>query len=277
MIEPYGARKPGWLDSKVIHATSRLPNNWLGLRIAIGTRRIVTSRLPDDNGLDVVRWGVRLRLHPRCNMCEKGALFTPQMYEVPERAELRSEIEKAKSVSRAFVFIDIGANVGLFSFFVASCASPNAKIIAIEPDPENLRRLQFNVAANPGIPIRVLPLALGETAGKVVLQIDDSDRGSTRTRPLSAEFPTSGPIVECRSLLSILKEEVTYVDALKIDVEGNEDAILSTFFREADASLWPKLIIVEDVSGRVSSELTRHGYAIETRTKLNIVMRRSVG
>ena len=79
MTEPYGARTPGWLDRTVIAATSRLPDNWLGLRVAIGLRRLVTMRIPDDNGLDVVRWGLRMRLHPRRNGCEKGALFTPQM------------------------------------------------------------------------------------------------------------------------------------------------------------------------------------------------------
>src|SRR5437762_10633172 len=134
MTKPYGGRIPGWLDSRVFAATSRLPNNWLGLRTAIALRRIVTSRLADDNGFDVVRWGMRMRLHPLHNGCEKGALFTPQMYEVPERQELLLEVEKASALGRTFQFIDIGANVGLFSLFVASCAKSNANIIAIEPE-----------------------------------------------------------------------------------------------------------------------------------------------
>jgi FkbM family methyltransferase len=90
------------------------------------------------------------------------------MYEAPERAELVSEIDKAKGLGRTFVFVDIGAKVGLFSLFVASYAGTNAKILAIEPEPENLRRLRFNVAANPDIPIQVIALALGESAGRVV-------------------------------------------------------------------------------------------------------------
>jgi hypothetical protein len=56
-----------------------------------------------------------MRLHPRRNGCEKGALFTPQMYETGERKELFADIDKAKAASRPFIFIDIGANVGLFS------------------------------------------------------------------------------------------------------------------------------------------------------------------
>jgi hypothetical protein len=149
MTEPYGAHAPAWLDRMVIGITSRLPDNWLGLRLAIGLRRIVTMRLAPDDGLDVVRWGLRMRLHPCRNGCEKGALFIPQMYEAPERAELFAEVDKARATGRTFVFVDIGANVGLFSLLVASYAGSNAKILAIEPEPENASRLRFNVSANP--------------------------------------------------------------------------------------------------------------------------------
>jgi hypothetical protein len=168
-VLPYGAQHPRLIDRAVIAATSSLPNNWLGLRLAIGLRRVVTMRMSGDSGLDVERWGLRMRLHPRRNGCEKGLLFTPQMYETTERAELTTEISKAAASGRPFVFVDIGANVGLFSLFVASQAGANAKILAIEPEPENVRRLRFNVAANPDAPIRVLPIALGEATGMVAL------------------------------------------------------------------------------------------------------------
>ena len=136
-----------------------MPANWLGMRLAIGLRRIVMKRLPEDGGVDVKRWGLRLRLHPRHNGCEKGLLFTPQFYEAGERAALAAWIAKARTAGQPFVFVDIGANVGLFSFFVASCAGANARILAIEPERENLRRLRFNIEANAGLPIQVLPRA----------------------------------------------------------------------------------------------------------------------
>ncbi len=93
----FGALVPGSFDRAVIALTSRLPDNWLGLRLAIVLRRLVTMRLAyPDGALDVVRWGVRLRLHPRDNGCEKNLLFTPQMYEPAERAELAAEIDRAR-------------------------------------------------------------------------------------------------------------------------------------------------------------------------------------
>jgi FkbM family methyltransferase len=278
MSDAYGTRAPGWLDRIVIAATSRLPDNWLGLRLAIGLRRIVTMRLTGDDGLDVEHWGLRLRLHPRHNGCEKGVLFTPQMYEVPERKELFADIDKAKAAGRMFQFVDIGANVGLFSFLVASYAGATAKILAIEPEPENLKRLRFNIAANTGIPIRVMALALGESAGTVALEIDRRDKGGTYTRPLSGDEP-AGTGVECRPLLDVLQQEgVQHIDALKIDVEGMEDRILIPFFNDAPQSLWPSLIIIEDTSDSWSSDLffflAERGYTIAQRSKLNAMMRR---
>jgi FkbM family methyltransferase len=277
---PDGAA-PSRLDRLIIALTSGLPNSWLGLRTAILLRRAVTMRLAGDTGLDVERWGLRMRLHPRGNGCEKGLLFTPQMYEVGERAELAADIAKVTATSRQFVFVDIGANVGLFSMFVASRAGGNANILAFEPEPENVRRLRFNVEANPGVPIRIFAVALGETTGSALLVPHARDRGATQTT-LSADIGTDPPDsirVPCRVLLEVLTEErLERIDALKIDVEGQEDRILSPFFRQAPREMWPRLLIIEDSSGvwrsDLFSELKALGYAISSRTKLNVMMRR---
>jgi FkbM family methyltransferase len=278
MNEPFGARRPGWCDRAVIAVTSRLPDNWLGLRLSIGLRRIVMMRLTDDEGLDVERWGVRLRLHPRRNGCEKGALFVPQMYEAAERRTLCAAVERTRAAGRRFVFVDIGANVGLFSFFVAAHAGADATILAIEPEPENLRRLHFNLAANPGIAFKVVPLALGGEVGSVALDVHRFDRGGTRTRPLRVD--DGAVAVECRPLLDVLRQEgIARIDALKIDVEGAEDAILLPFFRDAPESLWPDLIVIEDARDAWHSDLfgvlTAYGYVLSGRSKLNVMLRRS--
>lgn len=273
--EAYGALTPNRLDSLLIAVTRRLPNNWFGLQLALGLRHLVLKRLGSDNGLDVERWGLRLRLHPLRNGCEKSLLFTPQMHEAVERAELAAEIDRAKRAPRDFVFVDIGANVGLFSFFVASHAGASAKILAIEPAPESLLRLRFNAALNPDIHIQVIPLALGESAGRIALEVCDN-LGGTRTRPGSRHDSPGTFYVECDSLLGVLrKEQVTYIDALKIDVEGAEDTILIPFFNEAPKTLWPRLVIIEDARGSWLSFFEERGYTFAARTKLNVMMRRT--
>src|SRR4051794_33157208 len=106
---PHGVLAPGSFDRTVIAMSGGMPHNWLGMRLAIALRRLVTTRLRGDPGFDVTRWGLRLRLHPLRNGCEKGLLFTPQFYEAGEREELEKRIVNTNG--RPFVFVDIGANV----------------------------------------------------------------------------------------------------------------------------------------------------------------------
>jgi len=174
-IEPFGARAPGPFDRAIIECTRRMPDNWLGLRLAILMRRVVTMRLPGDVGLDVERWSLRLRLHPRRNGCEK-------------------------------------------------------------------------------------------------------DRGGNRTRPLDAGT-AAGLRVECKTLASVLaRENVTRIDALKIDVEGAEDRILVPFFNAAPENLWPRFMIIEDTHELWRDDpfaiLGERGYRGVARTKLNVMVER---
>jgi FkbM family methyltransferase len=229
--------------------TEPLPDNWAGLRLAILLRRAVTMRLAyPDGALDVERWGLRMRLHPRDNGCEKNLLFTPRMYEPEELAALENDIARAKGQPRRFTFVDIGANVGLFSLFVASRAGQEARILAIEPESGNLRRLEFNIRANPGVPITIIPKALSDEAGVVAVELDRRDRGGTRTKKIEQAGASAGTVhVPSQTLLDVLAGEgVDAVDALKIDVEGLEDVILAPFFRAAPPQLRPRLVIIED-------------------------------
>jgi FkbM family methyltransferase len=276
----FGALAPGVLDKAVIALTSRLPDNWVGQRLAVLLRRITTMRLDYPAGaLDVVRWGMRLRLHPRDNGCEKNLLFTPQMYEPAELAALASHVDRVKAKNRDFIFIDIGANVGLFSFFVAARAGTRTRILAVEPEPGNLARLSFNVEANPGAPVRPIPLALGDEAGELAIELHQRDRGGTRTRKITDHGSKNETRVEVRTLLQLVRDEnIGAIDAIKIDVEGAEGAILRPFFRNAPKSLWPQLLLIED--GRdlraadLFSFLAEIGFVVAGRTKLNVILHR---
>jgi FkbM family methyltransferase len=230
--------------------------------------------------LDVVRWGMRLRLHPRDNGCEKNLLFTPQMYEASELAVLSEEIATAKAQGRRFTFVDIGANVGLFSFFVAASVGSDARIIAIEPEAENFARLLFNIRSNPGVPIRAIQIALSDEEGELMVERPGGDRGGTRTRKvLNAAFGTVSQRVEARTLHRLVQGEgIDRIDAIKIDVEGSEDQILVPFFRNAPPSLWPRLLLIEDAGDvwtmDLFSFLAATGYVIAARSKLNVMLRR---
>ena len=78
-----------------------MPANWLGQRLAILFRRLVMRRL-GEGCIDTTLWGMRLRLYPRRNGCEKNALFTPQMYDTMERRVL-AEAVRGKQRRRVHV------------------------------------------------------------------------------------------------------------------------------------------------------------------------------
>jgi FkbM family methyltransferase len=199
------------------------------------------------------------------------------MYEPTERAELAAEIDRAKAEDSPFVFIDIGANVGLFSFFVAARAGRSARILAVEPDPENLSRLAFNVRINPAVPIRIASIALADKAGKVALDVDRRDRGGTRTRKSAGREAST---VDAQTLLQLLQRAgIDAIHAIKIDVEGAEDVILAPFFRDSPKSMWPRLILLEDARSAwtidLFSLLASLGYVVVSRTRLNVMLRRT--
>lgn len=118
----------------------RLPLNWIGKRVAGWLRSLLkaTSTQP----VDTDALGLRMRLHLTDNACERRLMVAPQFFEPGDLAELKSII------TPGFRFIDIGANVGTYSLFVARHSGAEAKILAIEPHPTMSSRLQENAALN---------------------------------------------------------------------------------------------------------------------------------
>ena len=99
-------------------------------------RRLVTMRMETAAALDVERWRLRMRLHPRDNGCEKNLLFTPQMYEPPEREELAREIGGV--AGRSLRVHRYGATSGRLAGRRGHRV--HRRILAIEPEPGNFAR-----------------------------------------------------------------------------------------------------------------------------------------
>jgi FkbM family methyltransferase len=271
---PWGTHLPDAQDRAVLGLTRGLPANWLGQRLAILFRKLTMRRIGEDC-IDTTLWGMRLRLYPRRNGCEKNALFTPQMFDTLERRVLAEAIQRKGE--GAFTFVDIGANVGLYSLYLASCG--NVQTLAIEPQPGILERLKFHVAANPSANIDVIPIALSDREGTATLVLNDSDSGGTHIDKQDGRQDAGDRIeVPCRPLTAVLAEAgIAWIDALKIDVEGAEDIVLAPFLRGAPQSLLPRLILIEDTRDiwgvDLFALLAERGYTVAERSRQNVALR----
>jgi hypothetical protein len=72
---------------------------------------------------------------------------------------------------------------------------------------------------------------------------------------------------------------VDHVDALKIDVEGYEDRVLTGFFRQSPPSLWPRAVVIEHLSRTewledCIADMHARGYAETGRTRSNTLLLR---
>lgn len=217
--------------------------------------------------------GVNARLYPRSNRCEKRAFAGVQIWDAEERAALSDAL--SASTASPFVFLDVGANVGLYSLILAANAKSTSKdirIIAFEPDPTNRARLAFNIKASDAN-IQVLPYAVSDKDGEGFMGGGDTNRGEVRLR--DSEDEDDQP-VQIKTLYGVCTEQgLSRIDAMKVDIEGHDERALTVFFEHAPKTLWPRLLILETGRAETTSLLelcTGHGYTITTRTGINSIL-----
>jgi FkbM family methyltransferase len=124
--------------------------------------------------------------------------------------------------AKPFSFIDIGANIGLFSLIAA--ANPNChRCYAFEPNPEIFRSLERNIALNGHSKIRPYNAAVSATSGPAAFSAHSGHSGA-------GALDAAGTIT-VMSLNRSALDNIAKCDALpkivKIDVEGHEPVVLS--------------------------------------------------
>ncbi|MGE0710929.1 MAG: FkbM family methyltransferase [Planctomycetota bacterium] len=122
----------------------------------------------------------------------------------------------------AKMILDVGANIGAFTLFAAA-AAPEARIHALEPFPSTFRHLELTVARNALVTrVRCHRLALAAAPGERRMSPGDLP---SHKRALVGNG--RGEAVEALTLGGFLEREgIEVVDLLKLDVEGEEHALL---------------------------------------------------
>lgn len=141
-----------------------------------------------------------------------------------ERAETEFAVEQARPGT---VAIDVGANVGMFTVPLALAVGPSGRVLTIEPSPDNVERLESNLELNGLGNVVVEPIAVGDKAGSLVLQLA-SDPGFHSTAEIAESRAVDDSLmVRAETLDQVwLRAHAPAVSFIKIDTEGSEDAVL---------------------------------------------------
>jgi len=188
------------------------------------------------NIFDVSVRGIKYRLNISDNVTDEKILTSSKVYD-------KEELQTLLQACSDSVFIDVGANIGYYSLFIARHGQ--GRVVAIEPNPPTLERLRFNIAVNDWEEkITIVPLGLGP-AGEADL-FSRGDLGSASLHDELDNEAGSVTTIKTTSLLNILNElDIQRIGGLKIDIEGMEDQALAPFFHSAPRSLWPNCIVIE--------------------------------
>jgi FkbM family methyltransferase len=127
------------------------------------------------------------------------------------------------------VVLDLGANIGLTSLFIAN-SHPEVSLVALEPSPETILFLLQNTHNTPNI--RTLPLAVGAANSTVRFASSrTSASGSFCLKETAPQLPgicIEGEIsIPCLTLDHIVHAlQITSIAIIKVDVEGSEENVL---------------------------------------------------
>lgn len=238
---PFGALRPTQAQERARRAGARLPVSYWGRRFASLLLGPAGGRARRAYDVDIFD-GAHARLHPYDNICEKRVYLTPQLWDGDERKALSRFIQSQSDAP--FCFVDVGANAGLYTLFARAEAARCGLAfcgLCVEADAEMQRRLRFNLKASGAErDVALAPFAAAAENATLRLAVNAASRGLTHLAPDGAVE------VEARPLLRLVQEAgFDRIDALKIDIEGAEFAVLDAFLRDAPRALWPRLLILE--------------------------------
>jgi len=229
------------------------------------------------------------RMHPEPIQCDfRNIPFLFHLDNTTERKALISdaydwaELDFLKSclTAQPATFVDIGANSGLYSIFLAAHMLQGSRIIAVEPNPAMCRRIAWNASLlrerglAKNVTIGIEPAALGAQEGELHLDLS-CGLGPAH---LTDEKTGNSIAVPVKTLPGLCREKgIGRIDAIKIDVEGHEDRVLMPLLSAGEPHLLPRALVFETVHRSewredVIEACIRAGYGGAGKTRSSIMM-----
>lgn len=121
------------------------------------------------------------------------------------------------------VFLDLGANLGYFSLLAANLVGNSGKVIAFEPNPQNLQLIYASIFRNQFSNITVYPFAASDRLRIVKLLTVGSNAGVVMPLSPHKVFHLLAQSIPLDTLLHGQGQ----IDLIKIDIEGHEPFALT--------------------------------------------------
>ena len=237
------------------------------LQLPLLAARRLSGRGPE---VDTRRRGIAWRLDLREGI--DFSIWLRGRFEPSTIAVFRRELKPGATV------IDVGANIGSHTLEFARTVGPQGRVLACEPTAHVFARLLANLDANPDLRLRVhadqVMLMAAPDAPLPPKLVSSWPLGTDPERDRTSwgrPYPTTGARVSTMDQW-VAEQNVDRVDLVKIDVEGNECAVLDG---AADVLSRDRPVFVCEVfpaalvaAGRTVDELLERfdlaGYQLET-------------
>jgi FkbM family methyltransferase len=160
--------------------------------------------------------GSRLVCHPQCE--DSVRHYLGDVWDEWEAVCLRRWLQPGD------VFLDIGANVGFYSFTAAPHVGPTGAVYAFEPSSRLVTLLQSTVELLDLRTVHIMPLAIADRCGTLAFYESDNltDTGAQSLLPDGTHATSRETRVEASTLEQIATRLPAAPAAVKIDIEGAE-------------------------------------------------------
>ena len=146
----------------------------------------------------------------------QSQLYFLNEYEMPEIKAL------GRFLNDGDVFVDIGANIGLFTLNAANLVGESGNVIAFEPFKLNWNSLKKNVSMNRYSSVKIENMAIGEKNGEISLYYDDSESNLGMVSFKEKGHSIKESIESITLDTYIENQSITKIDFIKLDIEGGE-------------------------------------------------------
>jgi len=126
-------------------------------------------------------------------------------------------------MSAGQIFIDVGANIGIYSLHASRRLNTSGKVYAFEPTPATFEALTRNVQLNRITNVECHKMALAERSGMLSLVVGNRPASNSTSKVTGSS--ESGITIPATTLDEFCEtHSVAEVDFIKVDIEGGEFA-----------------------------------------------------